>query len=153
MLTDKEIGERIKRIRGKEYTQEELAEQLGIGDRAKISRIENGKQSMTANELIKFCSLLNISLDALINNEKINSKDFLTMSDRYLQNNNIEIEEKRDVIKKVYIKLANNEIESIPMCNNLNKINKNNEKSAKSAIEKYKISSTIVIGGEKKWIL
>ncbi len=150
MLTDKEIGERIKRIRGKEYTQEELAEQLGIGDRIKISRIENGKQSMTANELIKFCSFFKISLDALINNEKINSEDFLIMSDRYLQNDNIEIEEKREVIKKVYIKLANNEIESIPMHNNLNKMNKNDKKRSKTTIEKYKISNTIVIGGKKK---
>ena len=54
MLTDKEIGERIKKVRKRNgYTQEELSEKLLIGDRIKISRIENGKQSMTANELIK----------------------------------------------------------------------------------------------------
>lgn len=56
MLTDKEIGEKIKRIRNRNgYIQEELSEKLLIGGRIKISRIENGKQSMTANELIKFC--------------------------------------------------------------------------------------------------
>lgn len=59
MLTDKKIGERLKRIRNRNgYTQEELSEKPLIGDRIKISRIENGKQSMTSNELIKFCSFL-----------------------------------------------------------------------------------------------
>lgn len=144
MLTNTEIGEKIRRIRNKNGdTQEKLAEKLAIGDRIKISRIENGHQSMTGNELIKFCSLYNISLDALINDGRLNSEDFLVLSDRYLINDNIDIEEKRQVIKKIYIELANNEINAISMYNNLNKTNKNNEKVAKSAIEKYKISNTI----------
>jgi len=144
MQKDKEIGEKIKKIRKeKRYTQEELAEQLSIGDRIKISRIENGKQSMTANELIKFCSLLNISLDALINDERLKSEDFLVLANRYLINDNIQVEEKRQVIRKIYIELANNEINAISMYNDLNKTNKNNEKVAKSVIEKYKISNTI----------
>ena len=96
MLTDKEIGERIKKVRKRNgYTQEELSEKLLIGDRIKISRIENGKQSMTANELIKFCSFFNISLDVLINDDKLNSEEYLILSDRYLINDDIEIEEKR----------------------------------------------------------
>lgn len=144
MLTDKEIGERLKRIRNRNgYTQEELSEKLLIGDRIKISRIENGKQSMTANELIKFCSFFNISLDVLLNDEKLNSEEYLILSDRYLTNDDIEIEEKREVIKKIYIKLANSELNSILMYSNLHKNNKNNEKLSKSTIEKYEINSTI----------
>lgn len=144
MLTDKEIGEKIKRIRNRNgYTQKELSEKLLIGDRIKISRIENGKQSMIANELIKFCSFFNISLDVLINNDKLNSEEYLILSDRYLINDDIEIEEKREVIKKIYIKLANSELNSILMYSNLNKNNKNNEKLSKSTIEKYEINSTI----------
>jgi len=144
MLTDKEIGEKIKRIRNKNGdTQEKLAEKLQIGDRIKISRIENGHQSMTGNELIKFCSLYNISLDALINDDRLNSEDFLVLANRYLINDNIQVEEKRQVIRKIYIELANNEINAISMYNDLNKTNKNNEKVAKSVIEKYKISNTI----------
>ena len=144
MLTDKEIGERLKRIRNRNgYTQEELSEKLLIGDRIKISRIENGKQSMTANELIKFCSFFNISLDVLINDEKLNSEEYLILSDRYLTNDNIEIEEKREVIKKIYIKLANSELNSISMYRNLHENNKNNQKLSKSTIEKYEINSTI----------
>lgn len=141
MLTDKEIGEKIRNRNG--YTQEELSEKLLIGDRIKISRIENGKQSMTANELIKFCLFFNISLDVLINNDKLNSEEYLILSDKYLTNDDIEIEEKREVIKKIYIKLANSELNSILMYSNLNKNNKNNEKLSKSTIEKYEINSTI----------
>lgn len=149
MLTDKEIGERLKRIRNRNgYTQEELSEKLLIGDRIKISRIENGKQSMTANELIKFCSFFNISLDVLINDEKLNSEEYLILSDRYLtndniENDNIEIEEKREVIKKIYIKLANSELNTISMYRNLHENNKNNQKLSKSTIEKYEINSTM----------
>lgn len=144
MLTDKEIGERLKRIRNRNgYTQEELSEKLLIGDRIKISRIENGKQSMTANELIKSCSFFNISLDVLINDEKLNSEEYLILSYRYLTNDYIEIEEKREVIKKIYIKLANSELNSISMYRNLHENNKNNQKLSKSTIEKYEINSTM----------
>lgn len=144
MLTDKEIGERLKRIRNRNgYTQEELSEKLLIGDRIKISRIENGKQSMTVNELVKFCSFFNISLDVLINDEKLNSEEYLILSDRYLTNDDIEIEEKREVIKKIYIKLANSELNSMLMYRNLHENNKNNQKLSKSAIEKYEINSTM----------
>ena len=48
MFNNKEIGNKIKNLRKiNGYTQEEIAEKLDIGDRIKISRIENGKQSMT----------------------------------------------------------------------------------------------------------
>ena len=138
MLTDKEIGERIKKVRKRNgYTQEELSEKLLIGDRIKISRIENGKQSMTANELIKFCSFFNIGLDVLINDDKLNSEEYLILSDRYLINDDIEIEEKREVIKKIYIKLANSELNSILMYSNFHKTNKNNEKISKSTIDVF----------------
>lgn len=98
---------------------------------------------MTANELIKFCSFFNIGLDVLINDDKLNSEEYLILSDRYLINDDIEIEEKREVIKKIYIKLANSELNSILMYSNLHKTNKNNEKISKSTIEKYEINSTM----------
>lgn len=51
MYDSKEIGNKIKKLRKiSGYTQEEIAEKLDIGDRIKISQIENGKQSMTAND-------------------------------------------------------------------------------------------------------
>lgn len=101
MFNNKEIGNKIKNLRKiNGYTQEEIAEKLDIGDRIKISRIENGKQSMTANEMIKFCKLLNISLDSLINNENLSSEDFIDISKRYIFNEKLDIEERKEVVKK-----------------------------------------------------
>ena len=122
MYDSKEIGNKIKNLRKiSGYTQEEIAEKLDIGDRIKISRIENGKQSMTANEMIKFCKLLNISLDSLINNEKLSSEDFIDISKRYIFNEQVVIEERKEVVKKLYIELANKELSDIDMYNQMNK--------------------------------
>lgn len=144
MIDNKEIGIRIKNLRKiNGYNQEELAEKLDIGDRVKISRIENGRQSMTANEMIKFCNLLNISLDGLINNQKLSSKDFIAISERYVSNNQIDIEERKNVIRQLYVDLANKELNNIDMYKEMNKMNKTMTKSSKYAIEKYKIDDII----------
>ena len=154
MFNNKEIGNRIKNLRKiNGYTQEEIAEKLNIGDRIKISRIENGKQSMTANEMIKFCKLLNISLDSLINNENLSSKDFIGISKRYIFNEQIAIEERKEVVKKLYIELADREITNISMYNKMNKNSKNTEKSSKNTIEKYRIDDILYNKRWTKWIL
>ena len=144
MFNNKEIGNKIKNLRKiNGYTQEEIAEKLDIGDRIKISRIENGKQSMTANEMIKFCKLLNISLDSLINNENLSSEDFIDISKRYIFNEKVDIEERKEVVKKIYIELANKELSNIDMYNQMNKNNSKVKESSNNAIEKYKIDDII----------
>lgn len=144
MYDNKEIGNRIKNLRKiSGYTQEEIAEKLDIGDRIKISRIENGKQSMTANEMIKFCKLLNISLDSLINNEKLSSEDFIDISKRYIFNEQVDIEERKEVVKKLYIELANKELSDIDVYNQMNKNNIKVQKSSNNTIEKYKIDGIL----------
>lgn len=144
MFNNKEIGNKIKNLRKiNGYTQEEIAEKLDIGDRIKISRIENGKQSMTANEMIKFCKLLNISLDSLINNENLSSEDFIDISKRYIFNEKVDIEERKEVEKKLYIELANKELSNIDMYNQMNKNNSKVKESSNNAIEKYKIDDII----------
>lgn len=144
MFNNKEIGNKIKNLRKiNGYTQEEIAEKLDIGDRIKISRIENGKQSMTANEMIKFCKLLNISLDSLINNENLSSEDFIDISKRYIFNEKLDIEERKEVVKKIYIELANKELSNIDMYNQMNKNNSKVKESSNNAIEKYKIDDII----------
>lgn len=144
MYDSKEIGNKIKNLRTiSGYTQEEIAEKLDIGDRIKISRIENGKQSMTANEMIKFCKLLNISLDSLINNEKLSSEDFIDISKRYIFNEQVVIEERKEVVKKLYIELANKELSDIDMYNQMNKNKLKVQKSSNNAIEKYKIDDIL----------
>ena len=144
MFNNKEIGNKIKNLRKiNGYTQEEIAEKLDIGDRIKISRIENGKQSMTANEMIIFCKLLNISLDSLINNENLSSEDFIDISKRYIFNEKVDIEERKEVVKKLYIELANKELSNIDMYNQMNKNNSKVKESSNNAIEKYKIDDII----------
>lgn len=144
MINNREIGNRIRNLRRRSgYSQEEIAEKLDIGDRVKISRIENGKQSMTVNELIKFCELLNISLDALINDRKMSSKDYVVISDRYIRNEQISIEERKEVIKKLYIELADMELNNLNMGINMNKNNKKVGKCLNNAIEKYKIDDIL----------
>ena len=144
MFNNKEIGNKIKNLRKiNGYTQEEIAEKLDIGDRIKISRIENGKQSMTANEMIKFCKLLNISLDSLINNENLSSEDFIDISKRYIFNEKVDIEERKEVVKKLYIELSNKELSNIDMYNQMNKNNSKVKESSNNAIEKYKIDDII----------
>ena len=144
MFNNKEIGNKIKNLRKiNGYTQEEIAEKLDIGDRIKISRIENGKQSMTANEMIKFCKLLNISLDSLINNENLSSEDFIDISKRYIFNEKVDIEERKEVVKNLYIELANKELSNIDMYNQMNKNNSKVKESSNNAIEKYKIDDII----------
>lgn len=144
MINNREIENRIRNLRRRSgYSQEEIAEKLDIGDRVKISRIENGKQSMTVNELIKFCELLNISLDALINDRKMSSKDYVVISDRYIRNEQISIEERKEVIKKLYIELADMELNNLNMGINMNKNNKKVGKCSNNAIEKYKIDDIL----------
>ena len=98
---------------------------------------------MTANEMIKFCKLLNISLDSLINNENLSSEDFIDISKRYFFNEKLDIEERKEVVKKIYIELANKELSNIDMYNQMNKNNSKFQKSSNNAIEKYKIDDII----------
>ena len=149
MFDNKEIGRRIRQIREKEgLNQEELAEKLDFGDRAKVYRIESGKQSMTANELIRFCQLFYISLDSLINNELLSSSDYKEISGRYINNEQVEIQEKREVIRGLYIELANRELNLIDrtaVCDKMNKSDKCNGECANNGIEKLKIDDKLIM--------
>ena len=93
--------------------------------------------------MIKFCKLLNISLDSLINNENLSSEDFIDISKRYIFNEKVDIEERKEVVKKLYIELANKELSNIDMYNQMNKNNSKFQKSSNNAIEKYKIDDII----------
>lgn len=93
--------------------------------------------------MIKFCELLNISLDSLINNEKLSSEDFIDISKRYIFNEQVVIEERKEVVKKLYIELANKELSDIDMYNQMNKNKLKVQKSSNNAIEKYKIDDIL----------
>lgn len=59
----------------KRLTQEELAEQLYITDRA-VSKWERGLSLPDADKMLDLCSILNISVNELLNGEKINMEDY-----------------------------------------------------------------------------
>lgn len=144
MISDEEIGMRIKKLRKmNNYTQEKFAEVLCIGEKNKIYRIEKGIQSMTANELIKLCSLLNISLDNLIDDKRLSSKDFIEMSRRYILNSEIKIEERKEVVSQVYLELASRELSEMEMHHEMRNTNENNTKISDFEVEKYGIDDIL----------
>ena len=61
------IGKNIKQLRLRlGLTQELLAEKLGM-NRSSLVQIERGKRKVSVEELIKFASVMNVSVDHLIN--------------------------------------------------------------------------------------
>ena len=64
------IGKFIAECRKKEnLTQMQLAEKLGITDRA-ISKWENGNSTPDLEKIVKLAEIFNVSLDELIKNEE-----------------------------------------------------------------------------------
>ena len=59
----KDIGYRIKfiRINKMNYSQEDFAKLLNL-DKTYICRVENGKQNLTVENLIRICDGLNVTL-------------------------------------------------------------------------------------------
>jgi transcriptional regulator with XRE-family HTH domain len=68
--TNKKIGQRIKKLREEiGMNQQDLADRLGVL-RPTISQMENGGRKVTAEELIKFSQILNISVQYLMGLEE-----------------------------------------------------------------------------------
>ena len=62
----KQMGERIyERRKALKLTQEQLAERLGVSTQM-ISNLELGKKAIRPENLIKLCSVLNISADFVL---------------------------------------------------------------------------------------
>ena len=116
------VGNRIKEIR-KRYglSQEELSERLNTY-RTRIVRIENGYIEPYFSEIINICKIFNTDIDFFITSFNLSSQDFLKISDRYIKNDSIKIDEKKEVVKKLFINLAEKELDDI----NTNVLNKNN---------------------------
>ena len=71
------IGSRIKQARiAKNYTQEELAEQLDVSV-AFLSRIERGSSKINLKRLNQICSLLDVSESYMLTGASNNSTDYL----------------------------------------------------------------------------
>src|SRR6202051_505866 len=63
------VGERIKKRRTElEWTQDQLAQKAGIS-KSFLSDLENGKRSVSANNLLDIARALSVSLDFLMTGE------------------------------------------------------------------------------------
>ena len=99
------IGKFIASCRKKQkLTQEQLAEKLGISDRA-ISKWENGICLPDASNMPELCKILDITINDLFSGEVVNMKD----NEKKLEENLLEmarIKEKRDkelLIMEIFI--------------------------------------------------
>ena len=80
-------------------TQEELAEKLYITDRA-VSKWERGLSLPDASKMLDLCEILNISVNELLNGEKIDMKDYEKKTEELLIEMAKQEEEKN---KKLYM--------------------------------------------------
>jgi transcriptional regulator with XRE-family HTH domain len=66
----RKLAAKLKRIRmGLELSQGEIAERLGVKDRASISQYESGKIEPPLPVLLKYARLVGISTDVLIDDK------------------------------------------------------------------------------------
>jgi len=132
------VGKKLKEIRRKNnLTQESLAEILNT-NRARISKIENGKMDLTFNETIKICEKFHISADSFFEINNLSSSDYISISSRYIKNKNVSYTERREVLRKIHIEFENEYFNDVPSLyvpeNNI--CSKNRLKSDKFDIEK-----------------
>lgn len=76
-MNQEKIGKFIAKCRkNKNITQEELAEKLGISDRA-ISKWERGLNLPDASLMLDLCKILDINVNELLTGEIINDKNYM----------------------------------------------------------------------------
>lgn len=135
------IGDRVKEIRNRYgLNQEEFADALNTY-RVRISRIENGTVQPTFQEIIDICEKYNTSVDFFVTSKEISTQDFKKISERYIKNNQLLFEERRESIESIYLSLAQEHLKSIYNINDTKQNNyiKDNEKCNKISIEKIGI--------------
>lgn len=83
-MNQEKIGKFITRCR-KEHnlTQEQLAEQLGISDRA-VSKWERGKNLPDASLMLELSNIFNISVNELLSGEIIEKKDYMNKAEEII---------------------------------------------------------------------
>ena len=80
----KKIGKFIQECRHKKnLTQEQLAEKLSITDRA-VSKWERGLSLPDAGIMLELCNILGITVNELLNGEKIEMKDYQEKNEKLL---------------------------------------------------------------------
>ena len=107
-MNQEKIGKFILELRKeKNMTQQELADKLGVTDRA-ISHWENGRRLPDYSLLPSLCETLSISINELFRGEKISKEDYKKKADENLmnalENSSFTLQEKITYYKKKWIK-------------------------------------------------
>jgi len=102
-MNQEKIGKFIAELRKKSnLTQQELADKLGITDRA-VSHWENGRSMPDVSLFQKLCEILNISVNELIIGEKISKDKLITKSDENIINTLNDNKRVKNKSKKIII--------------------------------------------------
>lgn len=116
-LDTKEIGMNVKKLRkARSMKQDELGEILGGLSRGQVSNLETGKRNFNIHQLKVLSDYFGVSLEALgVKVNEVDTLDLLQRARLIFENNDIPIEEKRNLyetIMKLYIN-ANDQIKNI----------------------------------------
>lgn len=83
-MNQEKIGDFIAQCRKeKGYTQSDLAEYIGISNRA-VSKWETGKSLPDASIMLELCNLLNINVNELLTGERISMDNYKEMAEKNL---------------------------------------------------------------------
>ena len=75
-MDQQKIGRFIAEMRKKQgYTQKEIAEQLGISDKA-VSKWETGRSMPDNSIMLPLCELLNINVNELLSGESLSVTEY-----------------------------------------------------------------------------
>lgn len=109
----REIGRKLSLYRVKKgLTQEQLAEEMNIS-RSKVSSWETGRRDISITDLMYIAKYFNLSIDNLLNNRYTNKDEYLEISKLFLENENIDYEDKREALLELKRFLVNKNIDKI----------------------------------------
>lgn len=98
-----EVGKRIKQLRkARSLKQDDLMEVLNLS-RPAISNIETGRRNINLHQIKALADFFGVSIDALgIQTEEVEVNDLLVRAKLIFENDNVPIEEKRELAEQVY---------------------------------------------------
>lgn len=98
-MDQEKIGRFIAKLRKqKNMTQQELADKLGVTDRA-VGNWENGRRLPDYSLLKDLCSALNITVNELLSGEEINKDIYMEKSEENLINLRRQIDKRKKIFK------------------------------------------------------
>ncbi len=102
-MNQEKIGKYISELRKEKcMTQVELAEKLGITDRA-ISKWENGRGMPDISLIVPLCEILDISINELLSGERLKEKDYPEKAEKNIMDTIDYTDKKIKKTKKIFL--------------------------------------------------